>query len=621
MARAWDRKFFLAALMKSAYFPRELPPVFTTSEFADFCENEFKAIHSDSYKLKSRDTNYATYTAPRTGNGRRALAIVNPSSQLNLALNITLHRSKIKKLIKLSGTSLYSIEEDRKGYRAFKGLDFRKWDSLVHEVCSKHPYILVADVSRFFYTAYTHSIPWAVVGKEKVKDWLRLPWNKSPLAKHWSNSIDRSLQLCQSRETFGLPVGPDTSRVIAEVLMSGVEGDQEYLALTDNRTALRLIDDFVIGFDNRDDAIRTLRALRKALWKFNLQLNEEKTGVFQSSEILRERWKLEFDLKIPEAENAKDEREQVDHLINLTLHLCAEYKTDTPAIFACERFQYLLRFDENFGVLVDAAMRFARDYPACTEHAVLFLIESRLRCRKLGFDGKIEDWVKHEILKGIESDKDHEMAWFLYLVGAFRFELQQSDLGSISTVPNPIVFSLLGLLREHKLLKAPLSSWKWRATIRDKEYLAGEYWLPLYESVLRGWTKDKKLIAEVASSRLMSELRKNNISFLDDTLISLAEKINLDEIDGQTELPSKRDIRISEKRTKDRKARDIIAEPSDEIAQGEVTPAKDAQTKSWKSFLEFVQTVHNLREVRKSQSNYDSPLNEKVSQNSSDPGI
>jgi len=231
---------FFAALIRSAYFPQELPPAITTKRFTEYCRTNFATLKGQQNALLKQTTNYETFTAPRLNFGRRNLALVHPLSHTALALLITQHRKAIKALISHSGTSLYRTEEDAAAEKAFAGLDFRSWEERRATTCSEYAFILQADISRFFYTVYTHSVPWAIIGKSKVKKWLA-SGNKHRLDAHWSNDFDRSLQACHSRETFGIPVGPDTSRIVAEMLLAGIEKDESIVSHLKKGAAFRLL--------------------------------------------------------------------------------------------------------------------------------------------------------------------------------------------------------------------------------------------------------------------------------------------------------------------------------------------------------------------------------------------
>src|ERR1700683_1249010 len=238
--RASSQAEFLSALVVSGNIQIKTPPAITTRYFSEFCRAEYSALKSQKKSLIKLSTKFDTFTAPRPVLGRRNLALVHPLAQLGVSLLITEHRNKIRKIIGRRGNSLYRTDENIEHGRAFYGLDFRQWDILTAQLYSAYPFILKADISRFFYTAYTHSIPWAVIGKEKAKDWLA--HNRKRLNAHWSTDFDSALQACQSRETFGIPVGPDTSRIIAEVLLAGVEADATFSHAVNKTRAYRLLD-------------------------------------------------------------------------------------------------------------------------------------------------------------------------------------------------------------------------------------------------------------------------------------------------------------------------------------------------------------------------------------------
>ena len=180
--------------MRTAYFPTEIPPIITTRFFADYCKKEFSTLEKQSESLLKLSTRYDTFTAPRSDSGRRHLALVHPLGQLAISLVITKNRVKLTSALSRSKSSLYGVAQAPSLSRAFSGLDFDEWRHRKFELCAAYPFLLRADISRFFYTIYTHSIPWAVLGKEKAKDWYFN--HRKRLNAHWSSYLDRALQCC-----------------------------------------------------------------------------------------------------------------------------------------------------------------------------------------------------------------------------------------------------------------------------------------------------------------------------------------------------------------------------------------------------------------------------------------
>ena len=210
-----------------------------------------------------------------------------PSASSHSSRIIAAHRNEIRTTIDSSKISLYDTKTLSGVDRAFLGVNFSSKSIKEPEILSHYPIVLKADIANFFHTIYSHSILWGVLGKEHVKR-IRESGSKAEktaLDNHWSSQIDLAVQRGNSRETFGIPVGPDTSRIIAELLLAGVHRTEPFRRLIEDRGAYRLVDDFFIGFDDELSARQCLEALRRTLWEYNLHLNEAKTEILQSRRI------------------------------------------------------------------------------------------------------------------------------------------------------------------------------------------------------------------------------------------------------------------------------------------------------------------------------------------------
>ena len=74
---------------------------------------------------------------------------------------------------------------------------------------------------------YTHSIPWALYGKAASKAALA---TKSRSRRRFGDKLDAALQCMNHGQTNGIPIGPDTSLVVAELVLSAVD-----VTLNENR--------------------------------------------------------------------------------------------------------------------------------------------------------------------------------------------------------------------------------------------------------------------------------------------------------------------------------------------------------------------------------------------------
>lgn len=115
------------------------------------------------------------------------------------------------------------VEEDEVDIRYRSYFKYEKYD-LVYKFFEsgdnlrleqKYSHMLKIDVSGCFYHIYTHSVTWAVKGKDIAK--------KNTKAKTFENDFDNLMQHANYNETNGIIVGPEISRIFAEIILQAVD--------------------------------------------------------------------------------------------------------------------------------------------------------------------------------------------------------------------------------------------------------------------------------------------------------------------------------------------------------------------------------------------------------------
>ncbi len=135
------------------------------------------------------------------------------------------------------------------------------------------------DVSKCFYSIYTHSIAWATKSKDFAK--------KNKGAHSFESCFDSLMQRSNYNETNGIVVGPEFSRVFAEIILQDVDNKvQRALAekslLEGQHYAIRrYVDDYSI-FSNSQDTVQQIDSLiRQELLNYKLYINESKLRDFR----------------------------------------------------------------------------------------------------------------------------------------------------------------------------------------------------------------------------------------------------------------------------------------------------------------------------------------------------
>lgn len=156
------------------------------------------------------------------------------------------------------------------------------YDSADFRACErKYTHLVKADISKCFDSIYTHSISWAIHGITASKKMVGKVGEKSIGGK-----LDKYFQRSNYNETNGICIGPETSRIFAEIILQEVdvltaqELEQSPISLVWGRDyeVFRYVDDYFIFASSEKIATKVLTTLKTHLAEYKLHINEAKTG-------------------------------------------------------------------------------------------------------------------------------------------------------------------------------------------------------------------------------------------------------------------------------------------------------------------------------------------------------
>lgn len=304
-------------LLAYGFFAEKLPPVFTAVPFFNYCKtvsNPFEAGWNE----------YITFRVMRNIGIPRLMGIPNPFKYQRVCAEVRDNWDKIRAHFHLqtNGQS-YRVSRIhvRKKYnekRIFE-MNYKDWRvdgnpelDLLIQGKRMSRYIVQADISTCFPSIYTHSIPWALVGKEKAK--------QTRSDDIWYNNIDKMCSDMRNGETHGLLVGPHTSNLLSEIVLTVVDKklyDKGY-------RYVRNIDDYDCYVDSHDKAQRFLRDLEEALREFDLPLNHKKTKIVELPIGIEKNWKHQLSDLPKVGVSGMVEYPQVNTFIDTALMIATE---------------------------------------------------------------------------------------------------------------------------------------------------------------------------------------------------------------------------------------------------------------------------------------------------------
>ena len=133
------------------------------------------------------------------------------------------------------------------------------------------------DISKCFESIYTHSIEWSVYGRAVVKS------RKSAFGGTMPREFDRLMMAVKEEETNGILIGPEVSRIFAEIVLQGVDQEVERDLHASNAVQgrdyqlFRYVDDFYFFYNSAEVSLEFRKVVDARLHEFGLHLNESKT--------------------------------------------------------------------------------------------------------------------------------------------------------------------------------------------------------------------------------------------------------------------------------------------------------------------------------------------------------
>lgn len=507
-------------LLGVGYLPSQLPPVFKTSDLAA----KHGQLYADWEKVrlileaKARGSKPPKTTGPkaptgkaeifsvaRVGHQRRTTSIPNPVTQTYLATHVVAHWGQLIGHYRKSRLSVSRPRFLANGSRAANIPSMHFLYDLKILKSAGYRFMLRTDISRFFPTIYTHSVPWALHTKSIAKR------NHQPFGKYYGNLLDLALRQGQDNQTIGLPIGPDTSHIIAEAIATSIDVDLKK-RLKVLPAGFRYVDDYFLFFSTVKEAESALAALVRALGEYELQINFEKTLTCSVIEITDDYWthKLRnFSIDKKWRKQSSD----INHFFELAKELARQNSDENVMTYAVKRISSEIIRKECWDSFEAHLSHIAMSYPntlqtiarvLSTYHGVGYSLNSK----------RLERLVNSVIEDHAPLGHHSEVIWCLWMCKELDIKLSDANVDLVAEMHGSVcALLLLDLHSKQKLGKIPKgSTWK---QAENSDALHGEQWLLSYEAGMRGWAGFSD--AHIKANQYFSILHSLGIHFYDDS--------------------------------------------------------------------------------------------------------
>lgn len=300
--------------------PAEVPIIFSNDGFYkninsyllknDFLGKLFRKIVIESKKF----TIPFEYRIRKNNSSLRCLSLIHPRSQHDMAIfyrdyetlichysskapfslrhpikagSTYYYKNPLDSVNKYRNTPVLTMKQDKQArnpssYFAYGGINrlykFYKSSSFLR-LEKKFPYLWCLDVAKCFDSIYTHSILWAV--KEKQFSKVNCI-NK----RTFGDEFDTLMQKANYNETKGIIIGPEISRIFAEIIFQKIDTciikalEEKNLRHNVDYSIRRYVDDIFIFSRHEQNLGIISDVISIELGKFKLHVNESKIEKF-----------------------------------------------------------------------------------------------------------------------------------------------------------------------------------------------------------------------------------------------------------------------------------------------------------------------------------------------------
>nr|WP_315173934.1 antiviral reverse transcriptase Drt3b [uncultured Flavobacterium sp.] len=183
------------------------------------------------------------------------------------------------------------IEDDKSEYENLKSyFKYSNYSNIhkfyesykFHRCEKKYNKLLKIDISKCFDSIYSHTITWAILNKSIVKENINASTNT------FGGKFDYLMQKLNANETNGIVIGPEFSRIFAELILQQIDKDIFDCLKSANFDCkglihkvdyeiLRYVDDYFIFFNDDFHSERILKEFKLCLKEYKMHLNESKS--------------------------------------------------------------------------------------------------------------------------------------------------------------------------------------------------------------------------------------------------------------------------------------------------------------------------------------------------------
>ena len=503
-------KYFI---LQNYLYDSKLPPIFRTKKLSenlikfnlinDLSKDKFKPVKISIPKKNSRE--------------RRVISIPHPLNYLELSKFIIDNWEKIEERLRFSDISISKIQNISSEKNQVRLISKKeKFDEKIIRFSARNKILLKTDISKFYSSIYTHSIAWAIHDKDQFKEIMRN--KKINNNDYWGHKLDSLIIGISEKQTKGILTGPFTSEIISEIILSQI--DFELKSKFKEIEGFRYVDDYYLFFKNKDEAEIVLSLLREILYKYELELNYDKTKILDIPVELDDSWKFEIN-QMDIIDFSEKQSIQIKNYFEKLFKLAKKFPEDSVLKYGILKINEKRISKENW-YLVESYLLQSINLDSRTLPEIITYLLNKFYSRYVEINlENISRTLNNNLNEYISNNFTSEIIWTLFVFYNFKIRIKEEYSLKLIKNENPIILIMLLYLEKENLTKINKEDIMLNKNPSDDWLLFNEVW---NNESLKISTKYKP---ENSFSKFMKKYKINLIDM--DYLKNQIEKELLDE--------------------------------------------------------------------------------------------
>lgn len=417
------------------YFVDQIPPCFSTVSLAKAFDNLLfydELIGTFSIKqIKAYPIELSVY---KENILRRTLSFPNILAYIRLLGELQKDLNIYKNLISSNNSESKAIMLTTLDYPS----NYRKSIMERNIRFSGNKFKLSIDIANCYPSIYSHSISWALLGKEVAKNMALNPQLQDNIYKK-ADKIDKANTKLKASETNGLITGPYSSRIISEIVLGAIDK-----ILVDNGYEFsRYVDDYNFYFTNKYDCEKSISNIATILAEFNLKINESKIKIEKYPFDILEDYSSLFQQSFNKQYPAYDVLQKAAKLDQQGKKGSYKYAfkllRNSPQLKNKKSEEVFYLFYTLISILINR--------PMLAKFAVEMISTLHVSFSENEMVDKLNDLLEKEL----DSHHDQEVLWLLYVILRYGSKIKQSNISKILNQSNDFaIMMILDLLKDHR---------------------------------------------------------------------------------------------------------------------------------------------------------------------------